>query len=89
MEREVDLFYKGAHRVDIPKRTDLGHIIAYNDASNKRCLYAQGFPGNEDAARDGGKVAGDARIALEKKTGRKIVSKDNFLGTRDQSILNV
>ena len=54
-----------------------------------RASNAQGFPENEVASMDGGKVAGDARIALEKKTGKKVVSKDNFLGARDQSILNV
>ena len=41
MYREVGLFYKGAHRTDIPKRTDLGKIIPYNDAKNKRYLYGE------------------------------------------------
>ena len=41
---------------------------------------AQGFPENQDAAREGGSVAGSARLDLEKKSGRKVVTKDNFLG---------
>lgn len=41
MEREVRLFFKGAHRTDIPARTDLGKVISYNDAKNKRFLYGE------------------------------------------------
>ena len=49
---------------------------------------AHGFRQNEDAARDGGKVAGDARKALEKKTGEKVVSDKNFLKSKgDQGAL--
>ena len=33
--------YRGAHRTDIPKRTDLGKIPRYNSAENKRQLYGQ------------------------------------------------
>lgn len=40
---------------------------------------AQGFGENREAARDGGRIAGNARRELEKKSGRKVVSKDNFL----------
>ncbi|MGC1879129.1 MAG: Bro-N domain-containing protein [Rhabdochlamydiaceae bacterium] len=40
---------------------------------------AQGFPQNKKAAREGGEIAGDARRALEQKSGRKVVSKSNFL----------
>ena len=41
MEREVRLFYRGAHRTDIPIRTDLGKVIRYNDMRNKRFLYGE------------------------------------------------
>ncbi|MCU0755002.1 MAG: Bro-N domain-containing protein [Xanthomonadales bacterium] len=41
---------------------------------------AQGFPQNRDAAREGGKVAGNARRELEAKSGRPVVSRDNHLG---------
>jgi len=39
----------------------------------------QGFSQNKKAAREGGEIAGDARSALEKKSGRKVVSKANYL----------
>jgi methylphosphotriester-DNA--protein-cysteine methyltransferase len=40
---------------------------------------AQGFPQNQQAAHAGGKVAGNARRDLEKKSGRKVVSGENYL----------
>ena len=40
---------------------------------------AQGFHENKHAARKGGEVAGKARKDLEKKTGKKVVSPDNYL----------
>jgi len=39
----------------------------------------QGFPQNQQAARSGGKVAGNARRELEKKSGRKVVTSENYL----------
>jgi prophage antirepressor-like protein len=44
-----------------------------------RTRDAQGFPENKTAAHDGGAVAGNARRELERKTGRKIVSRENYL----------
>lgn len=41
MEREVGLFYRGAHRDDIPVRTDLGTLIPYNSPANRRYLYGE------------------------------------------------
>lgn len=38
-----------------------------------------GFEKNKSVSRRGGKIAGDARKKLEKETGRKISTKDNFL----------
>jgi hypothetical protein len=40
---------------------------------------AQGFPQNRQAAHTGGKVAGNARRELEKKSGRKVVTSENYL----------
>jgi len=40
---------------------------------------AQGFPESKGAARAGGTVAGNARRELEKKSGRKVVTSDNYL----------
>jgi len=45
----------------------------------------EGFEENKDAAQEGGKIAGDARKALEKKTGKKIVSKQNWLPPKPPS----
>ncbi len=44
-------------------------------AKNKNAI---GFVENHKAAKAGGNVAGNARKELEKKSGKKIVSKDNF-----------
>ena len=43
-----------------------------------RNLDAQGFPENLDAAHAGGTVAGSARRDLERKSGRKVASTENF-----------
>ena len=40
---------------------------------------AQGFPQNQKAAHAGGKVAGNARRELETKSGRKVVTSENYL----------
>ncbi len=40
---------------------------------------SKGFVENKTAAKKGGKIAGDARIALEKETGKKVVSEENYL----------
>jgi hypothetical protein len=40
---------------------------------------AVGFEANKPPAKKGGKIAKDARKALEQKTGKSIVTKDNFL----------
>lgn len=40
---------------------------------------AQGFADNRMAAREGGTIAGDARKALEAKSGKPVVSKENYL----------
>jgi hypothetical protein len=40
---------------------------------------AQGFADNRSAAKEGGAIAGDARKALEAKSGKPVVSKENYL----------
>jgi hypothetical protein len=40
---------------------------------------AQGFSENKEAARSGGAVAGKARKDLEMKSGRKVVTRENYL----------
>ncbi|MCL1850895.1 MAG: hypothetical protein FWF70_05785, partial [Bacteroidetes bacterium] len=44
-----------------------------------RTQNPKGFGQNKQAAHQGGKIAGDARKALELKTGENIVSENNFL----------
>lgn len=45
-----------------------------------------GMAENTEAAKEGGKIAGDARKALEKKTGRKVISKTNYKELPEQEI---
>ena len=40
---------------------------------------AQGFGENKFAAKEGGKIAGDARKKLEHKTGDNVVDEQNYL----------
>lgn len=40
---------------------------------------AKGFVENKTVAKKGGKIAGDARVALEKETGKSIVTEENYL----------
>ena len=40
---------------------------------------SQGFRECRDSSREGGKIARGARSALEKKTGKKVVSPENYL----------
>jgi len=46
----------------------------------------QGFHQNKKAAQEGGQVAGNARRELEKKSGRKVVSKSNFMDVNNAEI---
>ena len=41
----------------------------------------QGCPQNKHAAHDGGKVAGNARRELEKKSGRRVITSENYLAS--------
>ena len=43
---------------------------------------AEGYTPNENAAHKGGRISGDARRALEKQTGQKVVNSGNFLSTK-------
>lgn len=44
----------------------------------------KGFKQNKIVANEGGTIAGNARIALEKKTSEKVVSKKNYLPAKKQ-----
>lgn len=54
----------------------LGEASTTEIARNKD---AQGFDENCDAAREGGDVAGNARKELESKSGRSVISADNYI----------
>ncbi|MCY3787998.1 MAG: DNA methyltransferase [Gemmatimonadetes bacterium] len=41
MDRDLQLFYRGAVRTDIPLRTDLGKLPPYNCPANRRELYGE------------------------------------------------
>jgi len=55
--------------------TMLGEAATTEIARNKD---AQGFLENKVAAKEGGSVAGCARKDLEKKSGRKVVTNQNY-----------
>lgn len=54
----------------------LGEASTTEIARNKD---AKGFVENKDAAKKGGKIAGDARKKLEIESGKKVVSPQNYL----------
>ena len=56
--------------------TMLGEAATTEIAKNKN---AQGFKKNKQAARGGGSIAGKARKDLEKRSGKKVSTKNNFL----------
>ena len=45
------------------------------------------FNANKQAARDGGDIAGGAKKKLEKRLGRLVVSKNNFLKNSENKML--
>ncbi len=65
----------------------LGEVATKEITVNKD---AQGYDENRTAARDGGKIAGDARRALEKQTGEPVVTTKNYKEfSLDQAIQEV
>jgi DNA-damage-inducible protein D len=55
--------------------TMLGEASTTEIARNKN---AKGFKQNKQAAKEGGSVAGKARKDLERKSGKRVVSKENY-----------
>jgi DNA-damage-inducible protein D len=62
--------------------TMLGEASTTEIAKNKN---AKGFTDNRKAAKEGGSVAGKARKDLEKKSGKKIVTSQNFKNLLNKS----
>ena len=72
--------------------TDLEHIFSMlGEASTTeitRSKDSQGFEENKEFAQEGGKISGDARQALEEKTGNKTSTQENYLdGPQDEDLL--
>lgn len=72
--------------------TDLELIFSMlGEASTKEIVVntnPKGFEQNKKAAKAGGKIAGDARRQLEIKSGKKVVTKQNFLPESKKKGLN-
>jgi len=76
--------YKGLDRENLRDHmTDLELIFSMlGEASTTEITKkrdAQGFIENKQAAKEGGKIAGNARKELERKAKSKVVSKENYL----------
>lgn len=76
--------YKGLKRENLRDHmTDLELIFSMlGEASTTeitRRRDAKGFNQNQKAAKAGGKIAGDARKQLEKASGQRVITKDNYL----------
>ena len=77
--------YKGLERENLRDHmTDLELIFSMlGEASTKEIAVnrdAQGFDENKNAAKIGGKIAGDARRQLEQESGKPVISQENYLG---------
>lgn len=86
--------YKGLERENLRDHMNdlelifgmLGEASTTEIARNKN---AQGFPPNKKAARQGGRVAGKARKDLEKKSGKRVSTRDNYLSSpQNKKLLN-
>lgn len=64
----------------------LGEAATTEIARNKD---AQGFPENEQAAVEGGTVAGNARKELEKKSGRQVVTSQNYKSLSEKKVRQI
>ena len=76
--------YKNLERQNVRDHmTDLELIFTMLGETSTRMTAqekdAQGFNQNKNAAKEGGEAAGEALKVYEKKTSRKVVTKDNFL----------
>ncbi|MFH1054866.1 MAG: hypothetical protein V1744_02095 [Candidatus Altiarchaeota archaeon] len=56
-------------------------------SSITRARNSNGFGECLHSSREGGKIAKNARVELEKKTGRRVVSRTNYLGLAERKKL--
>lgn len=72
--------------------TDLELIFSMlGEASTKEIIVNTnpvGFQANQKAAKAGGKIAGDARRQLELKSGKKVISTENYLPEQKQNTIS-
>jgi len=72
--------------------TDLELIFSMlGEASTKEIVVntkPKGFDANKKAAKSGGKIAGDARKQLEIKSGKKVISSQNYLPEKKTKTLD-
>ena len=47
-------------------------------------IQSTGFEENKIPAKKGGKIAKDARKALEQKTGKSVITNENFLPRKEE-----
>ena len=86
--------FKGLKRENLRDHmNDLELIFSMlGEASTKEITInknAQGFIENKQAAQEGGAVAGNARKELERKSGKKVLTRENYLKTpQDKKLLN-
>ncbi|MDX9752074.1 MAG: hypothetical protein RBT71_13425 [Flavobacteriales bacterium] len=74
--RELRPIGRGRHDDDQWTRATRGSL---GGAAAPGTGIVQGFPEHKKAARAGGEVAGKARRDLETKSGRKVVTNENYL----------
>lgn len=85
--------YKKLERENLRDHMDGLELIfsMLGEASATRITTAKnaiGFRKNEKAALEGGKIAGDARRALEKKSGKKVSTRQNYLkGYKERKLI--
>ena len=86
--------YKRLKRENLRDHMDGLELIfsMLGEASTTRITTAKnvvGFKRNEKAAHEGGKIAGDARRALEKKSGKKVSTRQNYLkGYKERKLIS-
>ncbi len=72
--------------------TDLELIFSMLEEASTTAIVKtknpKGFVQNKVVAKQGGTIAGNARKALEIKTGEKVVSKNNYLPEKKTRQLN-
>jgi hypothetical protein len=50
-------------------------------------MQATGMDENKIASRKGGNIAKKARVELENKTGKKVITQENYLPTKKVKVL--